>query len=196
RVERVGPVDPLAITANLDHLRTACIRLAAPVGRAASDAADVDRASKLRLSRVGDVVLTHLAGSPAGDVKELIIHGEVDVCHKRWYRAEPLQERWQLILVRWFGRDRRRLLDVEFAVFAPPGPDRSFEIRCVDYDTHETVLAYRIMRGSHLKRHLVIGAKIDRLDVAPGAKIPEVDMMTILICKQVFRHNSILELWR
>ena len=52
---------------------------------------------------------------------------------------------------------------------------------CVDYDTHETVLAYRIMRGSHLKRHLVIGAKIDRLDVAPGAKIPEVDMMTILI---------------
>src|SRR5262245_31578001 len=86
RIERIGPVDPLAITANLDHLRTACIRLAARVGRAASDAADVDRASKLRLSRVGDVVLTHLAGSPAGDVKELIIHGEVDVCHKRRYR--------------------------------------------------------------------------------------------------------------
>src|SRR4029453_14057832 len=39
-VERVGPVAPLATPANLDHLRTACIRLAAPVGRAASDAAD------------------------------------------------------------------------------------------------------------------------------------------------------------
>src|ERR1700730_9194048 len=28
RVERVGPVDPLAVAANLDHLRTACIYLA------------------------------------------------------------------------------------------------------------------------------------------------------------------------
>src|SRR4029453_660601 len=71
RVQRVCPVDPFAITANLDHLRTACIRLAARVGRAAGDAADVDRASKLRFSRVGDVVLTHLAGSPAGNVEEL-----------------------------------------------------------------------------------------------------------------------------
>src|SRR4029077_17024044 len=31
RIERVGPVDPLAVTANLDHLRTSCIRLAARV---------------------------------------------------------------------------------------------------------------------------------------------------------------------
>src|SRR5262249_12259298 len=94
RVERVGPVDPLAITANLDHLWTACIRLAAWVGRTANDAADVDRAHKLRLPGLGNVELTHLAGSPAGDVKELIIHGEVDVGHKRRYRTEPLPGRW------------------------------------------------------------------------------------------------------
>src|SRR6516164_11465448 len=42
RVERIGPIDPLAVTADLDHLRTACIHLAAGVGRTASDAADVD----------------------------------------------------------------------------------------------------------------------------------------------------------
>src|SRR6266540_7545507 len=63
RVERVGPVDPLAVTADLDHLRTACIHLAARVWRTASDAADVDRARKLRLPLVSDVLLTHLAES-------------------------------------------------------------------------------------------------------------------------------------
>src|ERR1700720_4569820 len=68
RVERVGPVDPLAVTANLDHLRTACTHLATRVWPTASDAADVDRARKLWLPRVGDIVLTHLAGSPAGNI--------------------------------------------------------------------------------------------------------------------------------
>src|SRR5262249_30014289 len=63
RVERVGPVDPLAVTANLDHLRTAPTRLAVRVGRTTSNAADVDRACKLRCSWVGDIVLAHLTGS-------------------------------------------------------------------------------------------------------------------------------------
>src|ERR1700761_9509770 len=66
RIERIGPVDPLTVTANLDHLRTACKHLAAWVGRTASDATEMDRARKLWLSRVGNVVLAHLTGSPAG----------------------------------------------------------------------------------------------------------------------------------
>src|SRR5262245_15811173 len=90
RVERVGPVDPLAVTANLDHLRTASIRLAAWVRGTTSDAADVDRACKLRLPRVGDVVLTHLAGSPASDVEEPVIHGKVDVSDQRRHCAKRL----------------------------------------------------------------------------------------------------------
>src|SRR5215471_12984212 len=68
RIQRIGPVHPLAVTANLDHLGTACILLAARVGRTASNAADVDRGCKLRLSRVGDIILTHLTGSPARNV--------------------------------------------------------------------------------------------------------------------------------
>src|SRR5262249_25110319 len=74
RVERVGPVDPLAVTADLDHLWTAGVGLAAGMGCTAGDAAHVHRARKLGLSRFGDVILTHLSGSPAGDVEELIVH--------------------------------------------------------------------------------------------------------------------------
>jgi hypothetical protein len=146
----------------------------------ASDAAGVDRARKLRLPRVSDVVLTHLASCPAGDVEESVIQGEVDVGHHRRHCAKPLQEGWQLVLGRRFGRDRRRLLDVELAVFAPPSPDRAFEVCGVDHDAQEPVLAYRIVRGSHLERHLVVRAKIDRLDVVPGPEIPKVDPMAIL----------------
>src|SRR5713101_6125983 len=64
----------------------------------------------------------------------------------------------------------------------------------VDHDSHEPVLAYRIVRGPYLKRHLVIGAKIDRLDVAPSPEIPEVNPMAILVREQILRHDPILEL--
>jgi hypothetical protein len=74
----------------LDHLRTACTRLAARVGRPTSDAADVDRPRKLRLPWVGNVVLTHLTSSPAGDVEEPVIHREVDVGHQRRHRAKEV----------------------------------------------------------------------------------------------------------
>src|SRR5215470_3734275 len=74
RVERVGPVDPLPVTANLDHLRAACIRVSVRVGRTASDAAEMDRPRKRRLPWLGDVVLTHLAGSPARDIEEPVIY--------------------------------------------------------------------------------------------------------------------------
>src|SRR5262249_40964910 len=70
RIQRVGPIDPLAITADLDHLRATGIRLAAGMGRTAGDAADVDGTRKLRLPGLGDVVLTHFTGAPTGNVQE------------------------------------------------------------------------------------------------------------------------------
>src|SRR4029077_2430409 len=133
-IKRVGPVDAFAVAADLDHLWAACVRLAARMGRAANDAARVNRARELRLPRLGDVVLTHLTGSPAGDIKELVIHGEVDVGHQRRHRAKSLQQGRQLVLGRRLWQDRRRLFDVELAVFAPPGPNRAFQVRGVDYD--------------------------------------------------------------
>src|SRR6266511_2845338 len=78
RVERVGPVDPLAVTANLDHLRTASIRLAVWVRRTTSDAADVDRACQLSLPLGCYVLLAYLSGLPAGDVEEPVVHRKVD----------------------------------------------------------------------------------------------------------------------
>src|SRR3974390_526108 len=67
RVERVGPIDALAVTADFNHLRTAAERLAVRMGRAARDPADVHGARQLWFARIADVVLPHLAGSPTGD---------------------------------------------------------------------------------------------------------------------------------
>ena len=86
------------------------------------------------LPRLGDVILTHLAGSPAGDVQEFVIHREVDVGHQRRHCANPCRRGGSWSLLADLGRDRRRLLDVELAAFAPPGPDRAFEVRGVDHD--------------------------------------------------------------
>src|SRR5208282_720535 len=71
-IKRVGPVDPLAVTADLDHLWAACKGLAVRMGRAPNDAADMDGARELRLPWFGGVVLAHFAGSPAGDVQEFV----------------------------------------------------------------------------------------------------------------------------
>ena len=148
--------------------------------RATSNAADVNRPGKLWLLRVSDIVLAHLAGPPTGDVEEPIIQGEVDVSDKGRHCAKPLQQRRQLVFGRRLGRDRRRLLDVEFAALAPPGPDRSFEVCGVDHDAEETVFSDRIVRRADLEQHLVVGAEVDRLHVAPSPEIPEVDPMAVL----------------
>ena len=101
-----------------------------------------------------------------------------------------------MVLGRRLGRDRRRLLDVELAAFAPPGPDRAFEVRGVDHNAQEPVFANGIVRGPHLERHLVVGSEIDRLDVAAGAEVPEVDPMAILVREQILRHDPVLVLRR
>ena len=164
--------------------------------RAANDAADVHGARQLRLAGIADIVLTHLAGAPAGDVEKLVVHRQIDVGDQRRHRAKSLQQRRQLLLGRRFRWNRRRLLDVELAALAPPGPDRAFEVGGVDHDAEEAVLANRIVRRPHLQRHLMIGAEIDGLDVFSGPQIPEVDPMAILVREQILRHDPVFELRR
>src|SRR6202022_4544447 len=53
-----------------------------------------------------------------------------------------------------------------------------------------------IVSGAHLQCHLMIGAEIDRLDVSPRPKIPEVDPMAIFVREEILRHDSVLELRR
>ena len=143
----------------------------------------MDRARKLRLPRLGDVVLPHLAGSPAGDVQEAVVHGKVDVGHQRRHCAEPLQERRQLVLGRRLGRDGRRLFDVELAAFAPPGPNGPS--RFVSTTTPRKPYSRTgSCAGRTLQRHLMVGAEIDRLDVAPGPQIPKVDVVAMLFASR------------
>src|ERR1700733_11617294 len=86
-IERVGPVDALAVTADLDHLRAASVGVAVWMGRVARDAPDPNGAGELGFPRFGDVVLTHLARSPTGDVEELVVEREVDVADQRRHGA-------------------------------------------------------------------------------------------------------------
>ena len=55
---------------------------------------------------------------------------------------------------------------------------------------------HRIVRGTNLERHLMIGAEIDGLDVAPRSQIPEMDAMAIFVGQQVLWHDAVLELGR
>lgn len=102
---------------------------------------------------------------------------------------KPLKQRRELLLWRRLGRDRRRLLRMEFSAFAPPGPDRGFEIRGVDHNAYKAVFANRIVRRPYLQRHLMIGAEVDGLHVATGAEIPEVETMAIFVRQQIFRDD-------
>ena len=72
----------------------------------------------------------------------------------------------QLVLGSGLRRDSGGFLDVEPTAFTPPGPDGTFQIRGVDDDAEEAVLAGGIMRRPHLQRHLVIGTEVDRLHMA------------------------------
>src|SRR6201981_4166444 len=64
RVERVYPINPLAVTADFNHLRPAAKRLAVGMRRAPRDPADMHGAGQLRLGGVADRALPHLSGSP------------------------------------------------------------------------------------------------------------------------------------
>ena len=52
------------------------------------------------------------------------------------------------------------------------------------------------MRWADLQRHLMVGAEVNRLHVAPSPEIPEMDPMPILVREQILRHDPVLELRR
>src|SRR5438874_2843531 len=66
-VERVGKIGALAVAADLDHLRATIksLRGLLRVSRLSHDATKVDRASLLRVGRIGDVLLDELTCPPA-----------------------------------------------------------------------------------------------------------------------------------
>src|SRR5262245_19890504 len=79
RVQAVCDVDPFAVAADFEHLRSAVERLLRPAGmrRAARDAAEADRAHFFGIERVGDVVLDELTRAPARHVEISIVNREI-----------------------------------------------------------------------------------------------------------------------
>src|SRR6266699_2060626 len=73
-VKRVGEIDARAVAADFNHLRSAgqWPVLILRMRRAVGDAADADRGGLLRIERIGDVIVQHLASPPAGDVEESV----------------------------------------------------------------------------------------------------------------------------
>src|SRR5437764_5967672 len=90
-VQRVRHIDSLPIPADLHHLRAAVEGAGRRVSALVDDAAEVDRAGELGVERVRNVVLAELAGSPARDVEEPVVDGQVDVGDERRHGPEGLQ---------------------------------------------------------------------------------------------------------
>src|SRR5262245_17817522 len=93
-VERIGEIDSLSVPADLDHLRSAVERaIRGRMRGSAGDTANPDLAGELRIERIAHVILVQIAGAPAGDVEEAIVHREIDIGDERRYRLEAFQER-------------------------------------------------------------------------------------------------------
>src|SRR5262249_24270016 len=124
-VKRVGEINPPAVPADLDHLRSAVER-AVPGGRMCrpgDDAPDAHLACQFRLEWIGYVVLVHFPRPPTSDTEEAVIHGQVDVSDKRWRCLESLQQRWQVLRNSRFSGNRDDLACCPSGAIAMPQPD-------------------------------------------------------------------------
>src|SRR5262245_16654914 len=152
-VERVGEVNAPTIAAHFYHLRSTAHApiLGARVRRSRDDTADAYLARELGFHRIGYIVLLQVAGAPAGDIEELVVHGQIDVGDERGNRLEALQHRGQLVWIRWLGRDLDHLLDRPFPALPIPGPDRRRQVLQADHAIDETIGLGRIVRRPEFK---------------------------------------------
>ena len=155
----------------------------------------------LRVERIGDVVLDELAQAPARDVQVAIVHREIDVGDERRDGLESLEERRQLLGVGGLGRDLDDLLDGPLAVrsvrallarIAVPQPDRRRQILQRHDDAGEPVGARRVVSRSQLQHHLLLGAEVELLHVAPAAQVPDVQLAAVLPAEQELRVDAVL----
>ena len=153
-------------------------------------------ARQIGLHRIADIVLPQLTRAPAGHIEKTVVQRQVDVADQRRHGAEALEQSRQQRRIRGLGWDDRRLLRVELAAFAIPGPDRAFEVGRVDDHAEEAVLPRRVVRRPQLQRHLMVRAEVDALHMTARAQLPEVDLVAIAIGQQVLGHDAVLELRR
>src|SRR5262245_52324868 len=79
-IQRVGHIEALAVTADLDHLRCAVERRVRTrrMRLTTSDTSELHRAGLNRIERIGDVELLQLACAPTRDVQESIVERKVE----------------------------------------------------------------------------------------------------------------------
>jgi hypothetical protein len=87
--------------------------------------ADADLAGELGIERVGHIVLSEIAGSPAGDVEEPVVDRQIDIGNERGDCLEAFEQRRPDIRIGGFGGNLDDLLDRLFVAIAIPGPDRA-----------------------------------------------------------------------
>src|ERR687891_1033941 len=174
-VERVREVDPLAVTADLDHLRPAVERPRAPgVGRPRDDTPDPESAGELRLERVRHVVLLQVARAPAGDVEVPVVHRQIDVRDQRRAGLEALQHGGQLVRGGRLGRDVDHLRDCPLLAVPMPDPDRRRQVLEAQDAVDEAIGLRRVVRRAQLEDELVVRAEVDLLHVPAPGQVPEV----------------------
>jgi hypothetical protein len=179
-----------------DHLRAVAEILAIGVLGLARDPADMHRTRQLGVHRVGDVILAHLAGAPAGDIQEPVIETEVDVGDQRRHGPKALQQRRQVVLGRWY---RIGMVMVFLASKVPSSLRHQVQIApcrlVVSTTTPQKPYSFTgSWAGPDFQRHLVVLAKIDGLYAFAGTQIPKMDHMTVFVAQQILRHDAILKL--
>ena len=191
-IERIGEVDAAPVAAQLDHLRRAVQRAAGGgMPRSPHDAAHLDDTGELRGFGIRHVVLTQLAGSPAGDIEEAIVETERDVGHQRRNGLERLERRRQLIFLGRLSRNFDHLLGVPGAiVVAVPLPDRRRKVVQVEHRIHEPVGVARVVRWPQLQHDLVLFAEIDRLGQRAVAQVPEMQPVAVLARRAAARLHA------
>src|SRR5690348_8372931 len=98
RVQRVGEVDAFAVSAKLDHLRSA-VQLSFGLLRMrsfADDSAEVYRCRFSRLERIGDIELQKLASAKTGNIQEAVVEREINVRDQRRNGLEALEQGQQV----------------------------------------------------------------------------------------------------
>src|SRR5271165_4236208 len=85
-------------------------------------------------------------------------------------------------------------LNLPCSVLPMPEPNRGAQILERDDDTRKSICLGGVVRGAHFENHLVLLAKLERLNVASLAQIPNMRLMTISALQEFFGNDAVFDL--
>jgi hypothetical protein len=123
--------------------------------------------------------LQQVARAPAGHVEKTIVERQVDVSHKRWHRAEGLEDWRKQCGISRLGGDINNLAHRPLVLVAIPGPDGRRQILQADHAIDETMRFGWIVRRTQLEHELILGSKVDFLQMLAAREIPKVQTAAV-----------------